>query len=106
VNSKGIQEATNVLKGMFAQTNASFESHKKSLTSYDSFLDGISNANLISDESTEANITSSLYTPSSRLTALLKKSEHPMKSYFDLQEKLTYGFVNALETHDPSELNM
>jgi hypothetical protein len=106
VNTEGIQEATNILKGMFAQTNASFESHKKSLGSYNSFLDWISNTNLISEQSTEANITSSLYTPSSRLTALLKKSEHPMKSYFNLQEKITNGFINALEKHDPSELNM
>ena len=91
---------------MLAETNTAFETQKKAITNYDAFLDSINAPNLIAETDKEATLTSSLYTPSARLSNLLHHSEHPMKTYFDLQAKLASGFINALEKHDPTDLHM
>jgi hypothetical protein len=101
-----VYNATNTLKWMITQTSRDLEAHKQSLNNYDTFLDATQASALIDNKTIDGDIYAQLFAPSPEVSAILTNTEHPMRSYLNLQKRLVDGFTNALETRGATNLNM
>lgn len=106
-NIASVQQATTALEGMLRETANTFEKHKKAVSSYDTFLDQINDAMLISENSNiQWDIKATLFNADSKIVETIKTAEHPTISYLNLQENLVDWFSNALAKNSPERLQM
>lgn len=101
-----IQKASNALQTLIANKKTEMATTKNQLDDYDSFLDKINAAALISERSVEGTISARLYKADEKTKYIMDNAEHPTKSYVDLESTLASGFLQALQNHAPEEMNM
>ena len=75
---------------------------------YDKFLYAISNNNtkLVSDTAKEITISDKLFTIDKNVKNILSDSENVYKMYLDYYNENLDGYINALDTHSATELDM
>lgn len=103
---ESLQKATNTLTTLVTEKKETMSNTKQLLNDYDSFLDTINSAALISDDSISWTISANLFTIDKNTKYIMSSAEHPLKTYLDIEDTLAKWFFNALENHSAEDLNM